>query len=129
MAATEQVHNLTGCNLVISSLYQRRSRTAEHPVSELEHGLVVYCWWGCSTEQQATCYEELAETTGNMLCGTEKTGYVLHAERTETTDNMHVLKQRATCYAELKTTGNNRQSWKEQARYDKIVKLTYIWQT
>ena len=52
MAVTEQVHNLSGpagCNLVItdsSSLYQRRSRTAEHPVSELEHGLVVYCWWG-----------------------------------------------------------------------------------
>ena len=37
---------------------------------------------------QATCYEELAETTGNMLCGTEKTGNVLHAERTETTGNM-----------------------------------------
>ena len=36
------------------------------------------------------------------------------------------LKQQATCYAELKTTGNNGQSWKEQARYDKIVKLTYL---
>ena len=34
------------------------------------------------------------------------------------------LKKRATCYAKLKTTGNNGQSWKEQARYDKIVKLT-----
>ena len=39
---------------------------------------------------------------------------------TETTGNM---------YAELKTTGNNGQSWKEQARYDKIIKLTYIWHT
>ena len=32
--------------------------------------------------------EERTETTGNMLCGTEKTGNVLHAERTETTGNM-----------------------------------------
>ena len=31
---------------------------------------------------------ERTETTGNMLCGTEKTGNVLHAERTETTGNM-----------------------------------------
>ena len=38
--------------------------------------------------RQHACYEELAETTGNMLCGTEKTGNMLHAERTETTGNM-----------------------------------------
>ena len=114
VAATEQVHNLSGpagCNLVItdsSSLYQRGSRTAEHPVSELEHGLVVYCWWGCSTEQQATCYEELAETTGNMLCGTEKTGNMLHAERTETTGNIcGTEKTGNVLHAErTETTGN-----------------------
>ena len=33
-------------------------------------------------------HAERTETTGNMLCGTEKTGNVLHAERTETTSNM-----------------------------------------
>ena len=86
------------------------SRTAEHPVSELEHGLAgggavaVAVISAVLNNMQATCYEQLAETTGNMLCGTEKTGNVLHAERTETTGNMLLaeLKQRATCYPELK---------------------------
>ena len=59
-------------------------------------------------KQQATCYAELLETTGNMLlavtrnCMPDTTCY-------ETTGNMLriELKQQATCYAELKTKGNN----------------------
>ena len=70
-------------------------------------------------KQQATCYAELLETTGNMLLAVTRNCIP------ETTSRQHDTKQQATCYAELKqraTKGNN-WNWKERYKLDKIAKL------